>query len=156
MKIGGKRPKGDIVTTKGEKVSEHDGVLAFTVGQRRGLHIGGTAEPMYVVEVDAASNTVIVGEKHELEKPGFSVQEFHSVNPALLKEVERGVFPIVRPVVAQVRSRHRGVPATLSVTSPSTASVSWGSEWAPVSPGQAAVLYDLSNTEVLGGGRISA
>ena len=75
---------------------------------------------------------------------------------SLLNEVERGVFPIVRLVIAQVRSRHRGVPATLSVTSPSTASVLWGSEWAPVSPGQAAVLYDLSNTEVLGGGRIAA
>jgi tRNA-specific 2-thiouridylase len=156
VKISGKKGgRGDIVLTTGEKISEHDGIHRFTVGQRRGLNLGGSEEPLYVVEIDAVNNRVVVGPRAALQTEGFSVSECEFVNPKLIREVAAGVFPVVIPIVVQVRSRHRGVDAELKVLSPKEALVTWRNEWSTVSPGQAAVFYDTSNTEVLGGGRIS-
>lgn len=156
VKIGGKKGvRGDIVRSDGTKISEHEGIHRFTVGQRRGLNLGGSDEPLYVVEIEPHTNKVIVGVREELKRDGFLVGECHWVNPSLLKEVSQGKFPFERSIVVQVRSRHRGVPAKLSVRGPDEANVIWENEWATVSPGQAAVFYDPSNTEVLGGGRIA-
>ncbi len=78
----------------------------------------------------------------------------HWVNPALPRRIAVGEFSFEVEVVAQVRSRHRGVPARMRVTSAERCELYWLIEWAAVSPGQAAVLYDTANEEVLGGGRI--
>jgi tRNA-specific 2-thiouridylase len=154
--IGGRRrPPGEIVRTTGEKVGEHDGIHRYTVGQRRGLNIGGTSDPLYVVEIDPDANKVIVGERDQLKREDFSVGEMHWVNPELIKRVESGERDFDIDVVAQVRSRHRGVPAVLRVTDKDSAKILFKDEWVPVSPGQAAVLYDTANEEVLGGGRIT-
>ena len=156
VKIGGKKGvRGDIVLSTGEKISEHEGIHRFTVGQRRGLNLGGSDEPLYVLEIDPSTNRVIVGVRDELKREGFSVGECHWVNPSLIDSVRAGLFPFERDITVQVRSRHRGVPAKLSVRGPNDASVCWINEWATVSPGQAAVFYDTTNTEVLGGGRIT-
>jgi tRNA-specific 2-thiouridylase len=156
VKISGQKGgRGDIVLATGEKISEHDGIHRFTVGQRRGLNLGGSEEPLYVVEIDAVHNRVVVGPRAALQTEGFSVSECEFVNPQLIKAVSKGMFPVVLPIVVQVRSRHRGVNAELKVLSLKEAVVRWKDDWSTVSPGQAAVFYDTSNTEVLGGGRIS-
>jgi tRNA-specific 2-thiouridylase len=155
MKIGGKRSRGEIVSTSGAKISEHEGIHSFTVGQRRGLNIGGTAEPLYVVEIDSESNRVIVGGREDLKRAGFRIGEMHWVNPDLIRQVALGAFPFEKDIIVQVRSRHRGVRATLIVESPTSAKITWQDDWATASPGQAAVVYDLQNEEVLAGGRIS-
>lgn len=154
-KIGGRRGRGDFVTKDGAKVGEHDGIHRFTVGQRRGLNLGGAAEPLYVIGIDPGLNRVIVGPKDELKREGFSVDEMHWVSPSLIRQVEAQQFPIVRDVVVQVRSRHEGVQARMTITTPRTCSMEWTQDWAPISPGQAAVMYDLANEELLCGGRIS-
>lgn len=154
--IGGGRGRGDFITKSGEKVGEHDGVHRFTVGQRRGLHLGGSPEPLYVVGLNAETNQVVVGSREDLQSDGFSVDEMHWVSPSLLRAVGAGAFPLEREVVVQVRSRHEGTRALMKVLSRETASISWVDGWAPVSPGQAAVMYDLSNEELLCGGRIRA
>lgn len=74
----------------GTKIGEHDGVHRFTVGQRKGLNIGGLAEPVYVVDLDPQTNQVIVGSREDLKREGFVVNEMHWVNPTLLKRVEAG------------------------------------------------------------------
>lgn len=153
-KIGGGRKKGNFVTRDGTKLGEHEGIHRFTVGQRRGLSLGGSPEPLYVVELNPATNEVIVGSKEDLKRESFSVGEMHWVNPLLRRRVAEGEFPFEVDVVAQVRSRHRGVPARMRVSSAEKCEIYWLNEWAAVSPGQAAVLYDTANEEVLGGGRI--
>jgi tRNA-specific 2-thiouridylase len=154
-KIGGGRGRGNFVTRDGAKVGEHEGIHRFTVGQRRGLNLGGFSEPLYVIGIEPKANQVIVGSREELKREGFAISEMHFVSPSIIKEVSEAAFPIVREVVIQVRSRHDGVAARLTIHDRANASVSWVDDWAPVSPGQAAVAYDLANEELLCGGRIA-
>lgn len=154
--IGGSRGRGKVVTKDGATVGEHEGIHRFTVGQRRGLHIGGTAEPLYVIELDPATNSVVVGAREDLKREGFGVEEMHWVSPTLITQVAQGAFPIEREVTVQVRSRHEGVRAIMIATDAHTCSIRWIEEWAAVSPGQAAVMYDVANEELLCGGRIAA
>lgn len=154
-KIGGGRARGSFVTKDGTKLGEHDGIHRYTVGQRRGLSLGGQAEPLYVVDIDPGSNQVVVGTREDLKRESFSVSELHWINPGILRSVEAGNFPIQFDAFVQVRSRHRGVRARVSVDSANSCAVLWQDDWAAVSPGQAAVFYDPDrNEEVLGGGRI--
>lgn len=144
--IGKLGKKGDLVTSSGRKIGEHDGIHNFTVGQRRGLNVGGCSNPLYVLEIDADNNRIIVGEKHELERPGFQVAEVSWLTESVTKPFE---------CIVQMRSRHRGVRARVSPLDDRKAQVSFLGEWGVASPGQAAVFYDLSNEQVLGGGKIS-
>lgn len=152
--IGGGKGKGKFVTQSGSVVGEHEGVHRYTVGQRRGLNLGGASEPLYVVGLNAATNEVVVGTKSDLKRDGFEVGEMHWVSPSLIAAVAKGEYPFQYEAMVQVRSRHEGVRATVKVLSADSISVSWGDEWSAVSPGQAAVIYDLANEELLGGGRI--
>lgn len=152
---GGRRQKGDFVLKDGTKIGEHEGIHRFTVGQRKGLNIGGLAEPLYVVDLDAESNRVILGSKEDLKREGFPVREMHWVNPVLIKRVESGETGFEVDVMVQVRSRHHGVKARMKVIDRDTCTFSWVEDWAAISPGQAAVAYDLNNEELLAGGRIA-
>ncbi len=153
--IGGTRGKGRFVTKQGETVGEHDGIHRFTIGQRRGLNLGGSAEPLYVIDIDAQTNNVVVGGREDLKREGFLVTEMHWVSPGLIRAVASGAFPFEREVTVQVRSRHDGVRAKMVVNDANTCSIRWIDDWAPVSPGQAAVMYDVANEELLCGGRIA-
>ncbi len=90
---------------------------------------------------------VIVGEKDELEKESFEVDEISWLN-------ENGASRV--RAVAQLRSRHKGVVVEIEKLSNGKARVYFENEWAVASPGQAAVFYCLDNEEVLGGGKIAA
>jgi tRNA-specific 2-thiouridylase len=154
-KIGGSRGRGSFVTKDGQKVGEHEGIHRFTVGQRRGLQLGGAEQPLYVIGINAAENQVVVGAREDLRREGFQISEMHWVSPEYIQAVEQDKFPFSRDIIVQVRSRHEGVRAQVTVHSPEHASIKWIDDWAPVSPGQAAVIYDTSNEELLCGGRIS-
>jgi tRNA-specific 2-thiouridylase len=154
--IGGSRGKGRFITKDGATIGEHDGIHRFTVGQRRGLNIGGTAEPLYVIDINAATNEVVVGGREELKREGFDVEEMHWVSPGLIRQVGAEAFPIEREVTVQVRSRHEGVRAKMIARDERTCSIQWIEDWAAVSPGQAAVMYDVANEELLCGGRIAS
>lgn len=155
VKIGGKKEAGPIITTSGEVIGRHDGVHEFTVGQRRGLGIGGTPEPLYVIDIRPDEDTVVVGSHHELEREGFSVNEVNWVAPESMLPPMDGTAPFRVEALVQVRSRHRGVRAEIIGTSPDSVRVRFLENWVTVSPGQAAVFYDLENREILGGGRIT-
>ncbi|MBX7137511.1 MAG: tRNA 2-thiouridine(34) synthase MnmA [Oligoflexia bacterium] len=152
-RIGGRRPAGQITDKSGQVLGHHDGIHNFTIGQRRGIGIGGNEEPIYVVDIDAASNQVIVGPKEELEREGFRVAETNWINPELLETLAKdGAAEL--SAIAQVRHRHAGVPVTLKIDQNGACSARFVSEWSTISPGQAAVFYDTANIEVLGGGTI--
>lgn len=156
VRIGGKKPQAGIfIDLAGNKLGEHEGIHNFTVGQRKGLNLGGATEPLYVLAINRNLNTITVGPKSALEKASFYVKNCNWVSPSILKDPALAGSEFT--AVAQVRSRHRGELVKVKVSSDSqNATVSWSDQWAPVSPGQACVFYSLDNQELLGGGRITA
>ncbi|QNQ09501.1 tRNA 2-thiouridine(34) synthase MnmA [Sphingomonas alpina] len=128
---------GDIVDESGRKLGEHRGLIHFTVGQRRGLEIGGTPEPLYVVRLEAEQRRVVVGPRTAL-----------AVDAARLTEINWIGGDHAGPVTAKVRSMAKLVPARLESDRVMFDAPEYG-----VAPGQAAVLY--AGDRVLGGGWIA-
>jgi tRNA-uridine 2-sulfurtransferase len=155
QRIGRGVKGGAILSRTGEKLGEHDGIHGFTVGQRRGIGVGGTAEPLYVLSIDPESREVIVGAKSDLEVGEFFVQTPNWVAPSVVQHLASPDGGREFKALAQLRHRHPGVVVDVSILPDGTARARFASGWTPVSPGQAAVFYDLSNTEVLGGGTIA-
>ena len=148
--IGVTRRAGDITDRTGAKLGAHDGIHQFTVGQRRGLAVGGSDQPLYVLEIDPTTNQVIVGPKAELAREGFIVEQCSWLSPDYTS-LEIG-FRF--KAIAQLRHRHVGVAVEVEIIDQDRIKASFQTDWSVVSPGQAAVFYDLQNQEVLGGGRI--
>ena len=130
---------GDIVHVDGRVLGRHKGLIHFTVGQRRGLEIGGQAEPLYVVRLDAPARRVIAGPKSALAVTQARLIEMNWLGDA---DTAPG------PISAKVRSMAKPVPAQLAGDSLTFATHEYG-----VAPGQAAVLY--AGDRVLGGGWIA-
>lgn len=127
---------GDIVHLDGRILGQHKGLIHYTVGQRKGLEVGGQPVPLYVIRIDPTTQRVIVGPRAAL-----AVQAARIIDANWLTAIGS------RPVMAKVRSMSRPVAARLD------------GEWLRfdvpeygVAPGQAAVLYD--GDRVLGGGWI--
>jgi len=135
--------EGDLVTTSGEVIGRHRGVHHYTVGQRRGLGIAA-GRPLYVVELDRASNRVVVGDDGELRSDVCEVRDINWISFAALES----------PVRASVKIRHRHEPAaaTIEPRSYTSARVKFDQPQRAITPGQAAVFY--SGDIVLGGGWI--
>ncbi len=137
---------GEIVDGDGRVLGQHNGVIHFTVGQRRGLGLSGP-EPLYVLRLDAAARRVVVGPKAAL---GQRLVRLHDVNWLDHDEPMRG-----RAVQARIRSTQLPADAILAAveTAPRSAiTVELSQAQEAVAPGQACVLYD--GERVLGGGWI--
>lgn len=136
---------GEIVDRSGQVLGTHQGIAAYTVGQRKGLGIAHST-PLYVLEVDPARNRVVVGEQEELAASACRVSEVRWMAISELRE----------PMEAWVRVRYRGAKVAARLVPGENGSV-WVEFHEPVrggvSPGQAAVFYD--GPMVLGGGWIS-
>ena len=152
---GGKTPGGWIVHKSGLRLGRHEGVHQFTVGQRKGLALGGNEEPLYVLEIDRENHSVVVGTKADLEQVEFFVNELSWLAPEILSQLSAEQFPISFEAMAQLRHGHKGVPVEVSISKSGVLKARFTGEWTTVSPGQAAVFYDLANERVLGGGRIA-
>ena len=124
--------------------SQHEGVIHFTVGQRRGLEIGGQPEPLYVIGIDAESAEVRVGPRRLLAVSAARVIETNRIGP-----LPDG------PLLAKVRSLAKPVPVTLEGPLGDNASttIRFATPEYGVAPGQAAVLY--AGERVVGGGWIA-
>ena len=135
---------GDIVDMDGNVVGAHDGYYAFTVGQRRGIDVGGTAERMYVVDVNPFTKRVTIGPASALEKQELIAERVHWIGepPAAAREVQ-----------ARVRSRMADVAATVTPLAGGRARVAFAHTLRAVAPGQAVVFYD--GDLCLGGGWIT-
>ena len=131
----------------GAVLGQHAGVIHYTVGQRRGLEIGGQPEPLYVVALDAQTAEVRVGPKRLLAVGAARVIETNRIGP--LPAAESGI-----PLTAKVRSLARPVPVTLegSLGHGETVTLRFAEPEYGVAPGQAAVLY--AGDRVIGGGWI--
>jgi tRNA-specific 2-thiouridylase len=127
---------GDIVDLDGRVLGSHRGVVHFTVGQRRGIEIGGQAEPLYVVRIEPGERRIVVGPRRALAVSALRIGDCNWIGEAQAE------------VSVKVRSLAPAVPAVRDGD--------WirfaGSEYG-VAPGQAAVIYD--GTRLLGGGWIA-
>ena len=127
---------GEIVDQSGKVLGVHQGIVGFTIGQRRGLEVGGQAEPLYVVRVEPATRRVVVGPRSAL-----------AVSAVRLSEVNLIGTPSPASLTAKVRSMAKPVPARRNGDWLYFATPEYG-----VSPGQAAVFY--AGDRVVGGGWI--
>jgi len=137
---------GDIVDMNGTVLGQHRGVIHYTVGQRRGLGIGGLADPLYVVKLDVDSRQVIVGPKDMLSTNTVAVREINWLGPEPFEARPEW------PLAVKVRSTSPPQPAILRPLGPTDAVVELGTPEEGVSPGQACVFYDAEGSRVFGGG----
>jgi tRNA-specific 2-thiouridylase len=133
---------GAIYDLSGNFLGEHDGIELFTVGQRKGLP-GGSAEPRYVVDIDADTNRVIVGSAEDVVSDEFEIDRVNWIGEAPEDSIEATV---------KIRYSHPGTAAAVRVLDGNRAQVQLHSPQKAVTPGQAAVIYN--GDVVLGGGWI--
>ena len=138
------REPGPIVNTRGEKMGHHQGLHAYTVGQRKGIGIPGPA-PYYVIRLDKEQNRLVIGFKSELAATECLVTGINWI------EVEPPGEPIL--VQTRIRYRHREAESLLTPLGPDRATVHFSKAQYAVTPGQAAVFYQ--DERVLGGGWIA-
>ncbi|HEY7807972.1 MAG TPA: tRNA 2-thiouridine(34) synthase MnmA [Croceibacterium sp.] len=145
LRPDGSRPGPIVHAETGEALGEHAGVIHFTVGQRRGLEIGGQPEPLYVIALDADAAEVRVGPKRLLAVGAARIVETNRIGP-----LPDG------SLTAKVRSLARPVPVTLdgSLGHGAAAMIRFAQPEYGVAPGQAAVVY--AGERVVGGGWIEA
>ena len=141
---------GEIVDMDGNVLGNHRGVIHYTIGQRRGLAIGGLGDPLYVVKLDPETRRVIVGPREALSTRIVPVGEVNWIGG--------GEFESDTPREISVRIRSTRPPrgAILRATGPRSAEIELMDPEEGVSPGQACVFYETDGTRVLGGGWIQA
>jgi len=139
---------GEIVDTNGTVLGHHEGVIHYTIGQRRGLGIGGLADPMYVVKLNADKKQVVVGPKSMLATRHIPVREINWLGDTPLTSRDEWQISV------KVRSTRPPRDAILRPLSDTTATVELLSAEQGVSPGQACVFYDPDSSRIFGGGWI--
>jgi tRNA-uridine 2-sulfurtransferase len=150
LKPGAIRP-GEIVHLDGRVLGRHEGVVRYTVGQRRGLGIAAD-QPLFVVRLDAENARVVVGPREALATRSLVLRDFNWLGDGEAAEIGAEL-----PVFARVRSSRPPLPALLSFEDRRPVVRLGGGELG-VAPGQACVLYDGEGADarVLGGGTIAA
>jgi len=139
---------GEIVHADGRVLGQHDGVIHYTIGQRRGLGIGGLETPLYVVRLDVEARRVIVGPKDMLATRRVPLREINWLGDAPLTSQDAW------EVSVKVRSTRPPREAVLRPLSATEAEVELLTPEEGVSPGQACVFYQTGGSRVLGGGWI--
>jgi len=138
--------KGDILDIKGNVIGKHDGIINFTIGQRKGIGISHE-EPLYVVDIIAKENKVIVGNKEAL-----SIKKIYLKDVNLLSDIENHKDSLF----IKVRSTGRLIKAKITMNK-TKAEVHLDEDEIGISPGQACVFYSINKfgDKVLGGGWIT-
>ncbi|MDR2676908.1 MAG: tRNA 2-thiouridine(34) synthase MnmA [Endomicrobium sp.] len=138
---------GDIIDKNGNILGKHNGIWNYTIGKRKGLGLkGGTRQPLYVTNILAKTNTIIVGEKKDLYSSFF-----------IAEKIFWGSIPIPKNAFeanAKIRQQHKAAKAIIIPHGISKAKIEFYEPQLAVTPGQSVVLY--KNNIVLGGGIITA
>lgn len=136
-------PPGDFVDKNGNILGRHNGIIRYTLGQRKGLGIS-YSHPLYVIGINPSNNTIILGEESDLYSDSLIANDVNLI------AVERLSFPI--RVTAKVRYSQSEKPATAFCTDDGLLHVKFDEPQRAITKGQAVVIYD--NDTVIGGGTI--
>ena len=136
---------GAVVTTAGARVGTHAGIGGYTVGQRRGLPAGDG--PRYVTQIDAATNTIVIGREDELSVAALIADEVNVIRP------ERFAAGSAR-VRAMTRYRAQAVAANAELLDDGTLRLTFDDPHRAVTPGQLVALLDMDAAEVIGAATI--
>ncbi|MDO6725496.1 tRNA 2-thiouridine(34) synthase MnmA [Cognatishimia sp. 1_MG-2023] len=139
---------GDIVDQDGNVRGQHNGVIHYTIGQRRGLGIGGLADPLYVVKLDVDKKQVVIGPKEMLSTRIIPVREINWLGDVPFDSKSEWNLSV------KVRSTRPPREAIIRPTGPTTAEVELLTPEEGVSPGQACVFYSPDSSRIFGGGWI--
>jgi len=136
--------RGEIVDLQGRVLGHHDGIEFYTIGQRKGLGIS-SPKPLYVINLDAKNNRVVVGDDSALDRHEFTVERCNWIP----------FDDLSAPIEATVKIRynHPGTPATVTPSGDGSAKVKLNAAQRAITPGQAAVFYQ--DDLVVGGGWIA-
>lgn len=126
-------PKGAFLNTKGEKIGEHQGIISYTVGQRRGLNLS-SSQRLYVKEVNTDGNHVVLSSNEELFETTLIANRLNFIATDNLKQAVT--------CVAKIRSRHQGAEAVAEQIGEDLLRVQFHEPQRAICPGQAVVLYD--------------
>lgn len=135
---------GAVVDREGRVLGRHGGIVAFTIGQRKGLGVAA-GRPLYVVDLDPETDRVTVGGPEDLERDRLYATGVNFI----AGEPPRGTLR----VEARIRHNHTPAPATVRVTAPGAAEVVFDRPQRAITPGQSVVWY--RDDEVVGGGIIA-
>ena len=140
--MGISSPKGNFIDKSGNILGTHNGIINYTIGQRKGL--GAFGKPMFVTGINAADNTVTIGENGSQYSRGLVADRLNFI----------AVEELTEPMRADVKIRFRAKeqPATVTPNGDGTVTVIFDEPQRSVTPGQGAVFYD--GDIIIGGGRI--
>ena len=141
---------GDIINLQGEILGKHNGIINFTVGQRRGLGIGG-GEPLYVIKLDPKNKTVSVGPKTALIKKKLNIDNINWLGDKPFEQSPKKGWELL----VKVRSTQAPKKALIIPLCQKSATVELLEVDQAISPGQACVFYADNSERVLGGGWIT-
>ena len=138
--------KGNIKNLNGKVIGVHDGIINFTIGQRKGIRVSDS-EPLYVLEIDSQKNEIIVGPRENLGKKNILLKNLNLL--ADRTEFNKEIF-------VKVRSTGKLLKSKINIQSFDEAEVNLEIPEDGISPGQACVFYKKDNLgyKVLGGGWI--
>jgi tRNA-specific 2-thiouridylase len=139
-----RKHRGEIVDPRGRVLGHHEGIEFFTIGQRKGLGLS-SPQPLYVIELDAENNRVVVGDESALDRDEFTVDRCNWI------PFESPTAPL--EVTVKIRYNHPGAPATVTPAGNGSAKVKMRAPQRAITPGQAAVFYQ--DDLVVGGGWIA-
>ena len=142
--LGITSPKGNFVDRDGNILGTHNGIINYTIGQRKGL--GAFGKPMFVTGISAENNTVTIGENGSQYSGALIADRMNYI----------AVENLTEPIRAQVKIRFKAKPEAAAVTpnADGTVTIIFDEPQRSVTPGQSAVIYD--GDTVIGGGRIIA
>ncbi len=145
QRVPEKAVQGDIVDTNGRKIGIHEGVINYTVGQRKGINIPSSNDRLYVVALDSRTNTVVVGTKDETYSPGLIADEVNWLS----------IPDPTNPIYAEVKTRYLANPEPAEIIPVGEGSVKivFKEKQSSIAPGQVTVFY--SGEMLLGGGTIT-
>lgn len=138
--------RGEIVSMAGKVIGEHEGLINYTIGQRKGFNLSNKdeeREPLYVIGLSKVANQLIVGNDEDTFKERMTIANLHLINPILEKS----------GLKVKVRYRHPAIAIKSAKFDEDSAIVEFAEPVRAITPGQSAVFY--KNDEVLGGGVIT-
>ena len=141
---------GNILDLSGEVIGTHKGIINYTVGQRKGLGIGG-GDPLYVIKINATDRTIIVGPKEALISRKITIREINWLGSEKFTSAPMEGWSIK----VKIRSTQPAILASVIPLTDVTAEVVLSCDELGISPGQACVFYEVNTSRVLGGGWIT-